>query len=837
MLYIEVRWQNAILLALALCGFSAQPLVAGSYDCTALNVPGNPTGINNAGVIVGSGGGHGFIRDASGNVTTIDYPGTTSGTNLLAINNKGVITGQNGSTYFIVDLSGNFTTLTIPPPYSGYANLLIYGINDNNVMLGSAFNNALQQGTMFLLNPDGSVSPLGPPDQVAGSLSNSGQYLSVADLHSAFNLSTTYLVNPDGTSAKIFWNGPGKYFDNVAYGLNKAGTVVGYASENPSDYPFAIAPFEGFVRDPSGAFSALQCAGLSQALPNAINDNNVIVGSAGSQPFLATPVSGTPKLQVSVTSLSLPPMLTPQNPFTPTQSAPGTVVLTNVGDGRLDIGAPQFVGPLPPFAATNFSATPCMDHGNPVVSLSPGESCTVTVTVSLSAGGGIVNDTLYFDDSSAGSPHAIPVSIVQLSSPSPLCQDFGIVAGPPHQANFVLQDNGSGLAGITTLASVNATVNIAAFTAGTENAQLASAVQLDPTQPAQVSLQLTTQNGATATCGATFGVTQWSGLGGTFTGRVSMARNIDGRIQAFVRAPDTSLWFITQTNPGGPWSGWASLGGSLNSDPVVSTESDGRLDVFALGADNSLWHITQTSPGAGWSAWQGLGASLAGQPAVAVNSDGTLQVFARGTDNALWEIQQTSAGASTWQAWGSLGGVLVGNPAVVVNTSGRVEVFGVGGDNALWDLAETGKGGPWGTWTSLGSTLTSDPAAALNSDGRVDVFARGSDNGLWHTTQTTPGAATYSGWNSLGGVIISTPVVGVDADGRLEVFVLGSDAALWRIAETTPGANWSGWTTLAGGLADQPGPALNTDGRLEVLVRGSDNALYDIEQSSAGAWN
>src|SRR5947209_3405148 len=61
------------------------PVRAASHDCRMLNVPGVATGINNAGVIVGSGGGHGFIRDTAGNDTTVDFPGQAN-TQLLAIN-------------------------------------------------------------------------------------------------------------------------------------------------------------------------------------------------------------------------------------------------------------------------------------------------------------------------------------------------------------------------------------------------------------------------------------------------------------------------------------------------------------------------------------------------------------------------------------------------------------------------------------------------------------------------------------------------------------------------------------------------------------------------------
>src|ERR1700732_1784737 len=66
-----------------------------TYNCTLFSIPGglNATGINNAGVIVGTSGTHGFVRDGAGNVSFFDYP-SASQTNLYSINNKGVITGS-----------------------------------------------------------------------------------------------------------------------------------------------------------------------------------------------------------------------------------------------------------------------------------------------------------------------------------------------------------------------------------------------------------------------------------------------------------------------------------------------------------------------------------------------------------------------------------------------------------------------------------------------------------------------------------------------------------------------------------------------------------------------
>ena len=62
--------------------------------------------------------------------------------------------------------------------------------------------------------------------------------------------------------------------------------------------------------------------------------------------------------------------------------------------------------------------------------------------------------------------------------------------------------------------------------------------------------------------------TQWTGLSGNFPGKIAVAANADGRMQAFVRGGDNGLWTIAQTAPRGPWSPWQSLGGVINGDPV-----------------------------------------------------------------------------------------------------------------------------------------------------------------------------------------------------------------------------------------------------------------------------
>ena len=333
----------------------------------------------------------------------------------------------------------------------------------------------------------------------------------------------------------------------------------------------------------------------------------------------------------------------------------------------------------------------------------------------------------------------------------------------------------------------------------------------------------------------TVGNTQWTALGGTLTGRAAAGVNADGRLEAFVRAGDNSLWHSWQTSAGGSWSGWSALGGSLASNPVVVANADGRLEVFALGPDNGLWHTWQTTPGGSWSGWGALGGVSRGDPTVIVNADGRLEAFVQGTDGSLWHAWQVSAGGY-WSGWASLGGAFTGRPAAIKNADGRLEVFVRGTDNALWHLFQNSPGGAWSGWSWLGSAIAASPAVAINADGRLEAVALGTNGGLWDISQTNAGG-NWSGWTYLGGSGSAAPAITANADGRLEIFFCGADNALWHIWQTTAGGAWSAWASLNGGLLDEPTAAKNADGRLDVFVRGTDNSLWHTAQSSAGAWH
>ncbi len=215
-----------------------------------------------------------------------------------------------------------------------------------------------------------------------------------------------------------------------------------------------------------------------------------------------------------------------------------------------------------------------------------------------------------------------------------------------------------------------------------------------------------------------------------------VARNLDGRLQAFYKNPNDSntIYFTVQTSAGGAWSQeHFRMGGDMASNPVTIANADGRLEVFTRGIDNKIYHAWQLSPGGStWSGRVELADSAAGDPAVARNSNGRLQLIYRGTDNAVYTTAQTSPGSSTWSS----------------------------------------------VPTNLGGVFTSDPSVVLNADGRVEIFIRGNDNALYHAWQNAAGSSSWSTWFSLGGFInsvkvewLATPTVPYKCSTAVEITV------------------------------------------------------------------
>jgi uncharacterized protein (TIGR03437 family) len=331
---------------------------------------------------------------------------------------------------------------------------------------------------------------------------------------------------------------------------------------------------------------------------------------------------------------------------------------------------------------------------------------------------------------------------------------------------------------------------------------------------------------------------QWADLGGIVVGKITVAKNADGRLMAFARWQDASAHINVQSTAGGAqWSGWATLGGQIVTDPVTGINKDGRLDVFGIGPDNGIWHATQSSPGsATFSAWSSLGGQAQGDPFVIANADGRLEVFINTTNGSMWHVWQTSPGGA-WSKGDEIVGEVMRPPSAGLNSDGRVVVFVGDSDGKDWWIIQNATGAdswsPW--WCLLGGTVTA-PLVGRNANGTLELFAVRSDGSVWTSTQTSSGSYNYTDWLPLGGSVTGDLAVAANQDGRLELFGRGTDGGLWHASQTSPGGTWSAWSSLGGSIANPPFATLDSNGMLQVFAQSPTGTVLTIGQSSPGSW-
>jgi hypothetical protein len=130
----------------------------------------------------------------------------------------------------------------------------------------------------------------------------------------------------------------------------------------------------------------------------------------------------------------------------------------------------------------------------------------------------------------------------------------------------------------------------------------------------------------------------WSSLGGAVEHGPAVARNLDGRLELFALDAHAHLRDLAQAAPNGDWwSNWADLGPppppSAGGNPVVARNLDGRLEVFLRASDGVIYHRWQLGAGDALTAnWASLDGSFHNDPVTAQNLDGRLELFALGSN-------------------------------------------------------------------------------------------------------------------------------------------------------------------------------------------------------------
>lgn len=320
----------------------------------------------------------------------------------------------------------------------------------------------------------------------------------------------------------------------------------------------------------------------------------------------------------------------------------------------------------------------------------------------------------------------------------------------------------------------------------------------------------------------------WTALSGPLNlSCVRVARNLDGRLEAFAVSRTFQLMHIWQTTPNGTWSSWTPFSGVPNTQcPFeVIANQDGRLELFGWDPYNSVggaFHLWQTSAGGGWSAPAAMGKDVAALVA-GRNADGRLEVFATTTSGIEHAWQSTPGGA--FGAWSALVPP-TWNPmwlALGQNADGRLELFFEGPVpsypygavvNHVW---QTTPNGGWSAIASLGNSSARGSyglSVAQNPDGRLEVFVDNVDtHQIDHAWQLSPGGG-WSSWFSLGGTPANqfAPTIAVHGqtatapDPHLALVMMdGTQSELQFNLQTASG--WSGWTSLAGNPAVQRPPA------------------------------
>jgi surface antigen len=274
---------------------------------------------------------------------------------------------------------------------------------------------------------------------------------------------------------------------------------------------------------------------------------------------------------------------------------------------------------------------------------------------------------------------------------------------------------------------------------------------------------------------------------------IAIARNKDGRLEAFGVATNGAIFHKWQVTPGGQWSGWSQFEGALES-VAAETNADGRIEVFGVASNGAIFHKWQLTPGGQWSGWAQLPGGL-DDIAVARNKDGRLEAFGTNASQGIYHAWQVTPGGQ-WSGWSQFEGGLE-SVAAETNADGRIEVFGVASTGAIFHKWQLTPGGQWSGWAQLPGGLD-DIAVARNSDGRLEAFGTNSSEAIYHSWQLKPGG-NWSAWSQLEGGLADIAAE-TNADGRIEAFGVASNGAIFDKSQLTPGGSWSPWSQIAGGL-------------------------------------
>jgi hypothetical protein len=288
-------------------------------------------------------------------------------------------------------------------------------------------------------------------------------------------------------------------------------------------------------------------------------------------------------------------------------------------------------------------------------------------------------------------------------------------------------------------------------------------------------------------------LSDWSSIGGFFSGGPTVLRNANNDIVVLGRGADKKAWYKVLMN--NVTQEWVSLGGEIHSSRINALlDPHGFIHVYSRGHDNAIWEKRQF-PGnseAVWGSWTSLGGAFTGNVESLIDAEGFIHLFARGIEGHVWNTTQVldEDGSLSWGVWKkSDNSIYVSSSAIItphLNAQNLIEVVVRSADKAFWYIRQTvSLDGDitWSSYKSIGGIFSSAPSVQLNFQNLITVFGKGPEKGVWYKQQAHHPADSevdsWSQWVPLGGKFSSGVDSAVDSRGFVHIFGKAHDNTIW----------------------------------------------------------
>ena len=298
--------------------------------------------------------------------------------------------------------------------------------------------------------------------------------------------------------------------------------------------------------------------------------------------------AGTCPLAVERVDLSIDKTASP-DPVTAGEQLTYTIMVTNHSD--LTATGVTVTDSLPPGVTVDSASAGCSIAGNPIVcdvpDIPPGDTAQViiVVTVGAATAGPLTNPATVeggqFDPNTGNNTVEIETTVNPRAGDTtpPRCEVIGVNiahAAPPTNLLVEVQDSGSGLDAINGLVVSNATVNIPAFSVGTNAVVQVVADKIDESKRSRVEIQAIDVAGNSSTCDPVLATL-------TRDSRTLPLTGIPSKERYLTISPSDPATSLVMANVNGSWFRTSLGHGSVTIDlgSAMTSGSDNTVTVWA----------------------------------------------------------------------------------------------------------------------------------------------------------------------------------------------------------------------------------------------------------------